>query len=310
VTTAFVFPGQGSQKVGMGSAWVAQLAVCRETFAEADDVLGMALSRLCLEGPEADLQLTANTQPAILTVSVAIHRALVAAGSAPTAACHAGHSLGEYSAHVAAGTLSFADALRLVRRRGELMQEAVPVGQGAMAAVLGGDAAQIAALAVAAAGVSGEVCVVANDNAPGQTVIAGHQAAVARAIALAKDFGARKAMLLPVSAPFHSPLMAPARLGLEPMLAASVFSDPRPPVVVNVDALPVTSAAAARDALVRQIDAPVRWVESVRCMTGLGVDRFIELGPGAVLAGMIKRIAEGVATVSVSEPEHLATLLG
>jgi [acyl-carrier-protein] S-malonyltransferase len=297
----------------MGRAWVERFRVARETFAEADDVLGFALSQLCFDGPEADLQLTANTQPAILTVSVAIHRVARAEGffGDGSVAMHAGHSLGEYSAHVAAGTLRFADALRLVRRRGELMQEAVPVGVGAMAAVLGADAGQVAALAAAAAAaVPGEVCVVANDNAPGQTVIAGHRAAVEKAIALARDFGARKAMPLPVSAPFHSPLMAPARTGLAPMLAATPFANPSPPVMVNVDAAPVTSGEAARDALVRQIDGPVRWVESVRAMADAGVTHFVELGPGAVLAGMIKRIVEGVTVVSVGEPEALAGMGG
>lgn len=313
MSTALVFPGQGSQKVGMGRAWVERFPLARETFAEADEALGFALSRLCFEGPEPDLQLTANTQPAILAVSVAIWRVARAEGLVrdATVTMHAGHSLGEYSAHVAAGTLTFADALRLVRRRGELMQAAVPVGQGAMAAVLGADAAQVAALAAAAAAaVPGEVCVVANDNAPGQTVIAGHRAAVEQAIVLAKEYGARKAMLLPVSAPFHSPLMAPARAGLAPLLAATTFADPRPPVMVNVDATLVTTGEAAREALVRQVDGPVRWVESVRVMADAGVTRCVELGPGAVLAGMIKRIVEGVAVVSVSEPEGLAVLSG
>ncbi len=303
--TAFVFPGQGSQKVGMGKAWAESHPESRAAFEEASEALGIDVARLCWEGPEADLQLTANTQPAILTVSVAIHRALAARGVQADAA--AGHSLGEYSAHVAAGTLTLADAVRLVRRRGTLMQEAVPVGVGAMAAILGLDPEQVAAAAREAAGDG--VCAVANYNSPEQTVIAGSRDAVERAMTLARERGAKRALPLPVSAPFHCALMAPARAGLEPDLAATPFRAPSLPVVVNIDALPVTTGEAARDALIRQIDGPVRWVESVRYLAGeLGVGRFVEVGPGNVLGGLIRRIVPGAETVSLSEPAGLAAL--
>jgi [acyl-carrier-protein] S-malonyltransferase len=305
---ALVFPGQGSQRVGMGKAWAEAHSEARTAFAEADAALGEPLSELCFQGPESELELTRNTQPAILTVSVAIHRVLVARGAPPPAVV-AGHSLGEYSALVAAGALDFADAVRLVRRRGELMQRAVPVGEGAMAAILGLDAAAVEAVA-AAAGRGPEICAVANYNAPEQTVVAGHRPAVERAMALARERGAKRALALPVSAPFHSPLMRPAREGLEPLLAAVEFGDPAVPVVANVDAAPVASGAAARDALVRQVDSAVRWVESVRWMAGEGgADMFLEIGPGAVLTGLVKRIVPGVAAASLSEPEGLEAAL-
>jgi [acyl-carrier-protein] S-malonyltransferase len=320
---AFVFPGQGSQKVGMGSAWAAVSPAARATFDEADAALGLPLARLCREGPEEELNLTANTQPALLAVSIAIHRALTApeppAGFAgpgswpplPRPVAMAGHSLGEWSALVAAGALDLGDALRLVRRRGELMQEAVPVGVGAMAALLGLDAAAAAAIARdAAAAEPGEVCTVANLNGPGQTVLAGHRRAIERAIVLAKERGARKAALLPVSAPFHSPLMRPARLAMAELLAATEFRDPEVPVVTNVDAAPVTSGAAARDALVRQIDSPVRWVESVEWMAAQGgVEALLEVGPGNVLSGLNRRIAGGVQAASLPDPDQLQRLL-
>lgn len=303
---AFVFPGQGSQKSGMGKAWSDGFAGARGAFAEADAALGESLSTLCFEGPDERLQLTANTQPAILAVSIAIARVLEAEGLRP--AIVAGHSLGEYSALVAAGALAFADALRIVRRRGELMQEAVPVGVGAMAAILGLEAEAVREVA-ATASVDGELCAVANYNSPEQTVIAGHKAAVERAMALAKERGAKRALPLPVSAPFHSPLMRPAREGLAPTLAATPFAGPRVPVVSNIDARPVAGGDAAREALVRQIDGPVRWVESVRFMVEhAGVDRFVEVGPGAVLCGLIKRIAPEARTLSLAEPANLAAL--
>ena len=284
---AFVFPGQGSQKVGMGRDWADTFTEASQAFAEADDVLGFSLSRLCWEGPAEDLQLTANTQPAILTCSVAMHRVVAAAGLAPIAV--AGHSLGEYSALVAAGALDFATALGLVRRRGELMQEAVPVGVGAMAAVMGLDAEAVEDAARRAAG--DQVCSVANLNSPQQTVIAGHREAVERAVALAKEAGARIAKLLPVSAPFHSPLMRPAREGLEPLLAEAAFRDPAVRVVTNIDASPATTAEQARAALGRQVDGPVRWVESVRWMIEEGAaDTFLEVGFGNTLTGLGKRI--------------------
>ncbi|HNZ96181.1 MAG TPA: ACP S-malonyltransferase [Thermoanaerobaculia bacterium] len=302
---AWVFPGQGSQKVGMGRVWAERYPEAAAVFAAADTALGEPLSRLCFEGPEETLQLTANTQPAILAASVAMLAACREALPAPVAV--AGHSLGEYSAHVAAATLPLAEALRLVRRRGELMQAAVPVGEGAMAALLGLDPGAVAALVREAAG--DEVCAVANLNSPEQVVIAGHRGAVERAIALARERGAKRALPLPVSAPFHCPLMAPARAGLTPDLEAAPFATPAIPVVTNIDARPVTSAAAARDALVRQIDGPVRWVEVVRHLVDdLGVEAIVEIGPGAVLAGLVKRIAPQVATLAINEPEALARL--
>ena len=306
--TGFVFPGQGSQKVGMGRAWADVSEEARRTFEEDDEVLGFPLSRLCWEGPEEELGLTTNTQPALLATSIAIYRSLLPQGLFVEPVAMAGHSLGEYSALVAADALSFADALRLVRRRGELMQEAVPVGVGAMAAFIGLDDQAVAALAADAS--EGEVCAVANYNSPGQTVIAGHKAAVDRAVALAKERGARKATLLAVSAPFHSPLMRPAREGMAPLLAATEFRDPQVPVVTNVDAAPVTSGGAAREALVRQIDSPVRWVESVLGMEeAFGVETFVEVGPGNVLTGLTKRIAQSARTTAVTDPDHLRQLL-
>ncbi len=309
MTTAWIFPGQGSQKVGMGRAWAEAHPAARAAFDEGSEALGLDLARLCWEGPESDLQLTENTQPAILVASVAIARVLAERGLAPDAV--AGHSLGEYSAHVAAGTLTLADAVRLVRRRGQLMQEAVPVGTGAMAAVLGLAPEAVAEVAAAAAAASGGVCSVANYNSPEQTVIAGHAGAVERAMALAKERGAKRALPLPVSAPFHCALMAPARAGLAPDLAVAPFAAPRFPVVVNVDARAVASGEAARDALVRQIDGPVRWVESVRELaTAHGATRFVEVGPGAVLTGLVKRIVPEAEALSVAEPDALAKLAG
>lgn len=318
IRIALIFPGQGSQKVGMGREWVERSPAARRTFEEADAALGEPLSRLCWEGPEEDLALTANTQPAILTASVAMLRALreeAVQGSGlealGTPVAVAGHSLGEYTALVAAGALDFADAVRLVRRRGELMQRAVPPGVGAMAAILALPADDVAAVVeeVSAEAGDGQVVAVANDNAPGQTVIAGHAEAVERACERAVQRGARKATRLAVSAPFHSPLMAPAREGMAPHLAAAEIADPEVPVVVNVDARPVTSGADLRDALVRQIDSPVRWVESVRRMEGeMGVDLFVEVGPGTVLTGMVKRIVDGARQLALGEPRNLDKL--
>lgn len=305
---AFVFPGQGSQKPGMGRVWADASPEARATFEEADEALGFPLSRLCFEGPEEDLNLTANTQPALVATAIAVHRALGALAPELQPVAVAGHSLGEYSALVAAGALGFADALRLVRRRGELMQEAVPVGVGAMAAIIGLDPETIAALAEEAA--QGEVCAVANYNGPAQTVIAGHKGAIDRAVALARERGARKATLLAVSAPFHSPLMRPAREGMAPLLEAAEFRDPKVPVVTNVDAAPATTGAAARDALIRQIDSPVRWVESALWIEdALGVEAFVEVGPGNVLSGMTRRIVRSARTTAISDPDHLRKLL-
>lgn len=309
MSTVLVFPGQGSQKVGMGGAWAERSPAAARTFEEADDVLGEPLSRLISEGPEDDLTLTANTQPAILTVSVAIHRALAERGIDLAPVAVAGHSLGEYSALVAAGALDFAAALALVRRRGELMQRAVPAGQGAMAAILGLDREAVAALVADAAAAGDGVVTVANDNSPGQIVIAGDAAAVDRAVALATERGARRATLLPVSAPFHSPLMAPAREGLTPHLTAAGIRDAAVPVVVNVDARAVTRGEELRDALVRQVDSPVRWVESIELAArDFAADTFVEIGPGSVLTGLIRRIVSGARTVSLGEPAGLEKL--
>jgi [acyl-carrier-protein] S-malonyltransferase len=292
---AFVFPGQGSQKVGMGKAVWTGSEAGRAVFEAADAALGESLSRLCFEGPEETLQLTANSQPAILTTSIALLRAL---GERCDAA--AGHSLGEYSAHVAAGTLAFEEAVRLVRQRGLYMQEAVPVGQGAMAAVLGGEAAAVEKICAEAGGVVEAV----NYNCPGQLVIAGDKEAVERASERIKELGA-KVRSLPVSAPFHCRLMRPAEDRFAPHLQRAAFADPQVPVYVNVDAAPVTSAAAARDALLRQISRPVRWEPSIRKMLQDGVGLFVEIGAGRVLAGMIKRIDKAATSVNVESPADL-----
>lgn len=312
-TIAYVFPGQGSQKIGMGRAWADQFPEARRTFEEADDVLGAPLSRLCWEGPEDELNLTINTQPALLTVSTAIFRSLPSFPGAETIrpVAMAGHSLGEYSALVAAGALSFADALRLVRLRGQLMQEAVPVGEGAMAALIGMDAEAAAALAAEVADpANGEICSVANLNGFVQIVIAGHTGAIDRAVALAKDRGAKKATRLAVSAPFHSPLMRPAREGMTGPLNEAEFRAPSVPVVTNVDAAPATTGEAVRDALIRQIDSPVRWVESILWMTeSAQVDTLLEVGPGTVLGGLNRRIAQGAMTPGTSDPDQLRKVL-
>lgn len=301
---AFVFPGQGSQKVGMGRDWAEAFPASRAVFEEADRVLGFDLTRLCWEGPEEELALTANLQPALVATSVAVLRAVETTGAAPVAV--AGHSLGEYSALVAAGTLELADALRLTRRRGELMQQAVPVGEGAMAAILALDDDAVREIVAEAAG--GEVLSVANLNAPGQVVVAGHRGAVERAVEIARERRG-KPRILPVSAPFHCSLMAPAREGLAPLLAETAFRDPAVPVVTNVDAAPAATGAAARDALERQIDSPVRWVESVEWMIDRGgVEAFVEVGPGAVLLNTIKRIRPEAGRIEIRGPEDLSHL--
>jgi [acyl-carrier-protein] S-malonyltransferase len=301
-TLALLFPGQGSQFVGMGRGLFESSAAARSVFEEADEVLGFPLSRLCFEGPEEDLQSTANTQPAILTHSIAALAELRA--SAPErlqgAGFAAGHSLGEYSAGVAAGALSFRDAVRLVRRRGEFMQEAVPHGVGAMAAVIGLPAAEVEAACREAAG--DEVVSAANYNSPEQTVIAGHAGAVDRASAACLARGAKRAIRLPVSAPFHSALMRPARERMQELLDATDFTDAAMPVITNVDAGPERRGAALRDALVRQIDSPVRWVESVRRLAAEGVDRALEIGPGNVLAGLVRRIEKTIRVEAAAGP--------
>jgi [acyl-carrier-protein] S-malonyltransferase len=298
VSLAFVFPGQGSQAVGMGRALADAFPESRAVFEEADQALGFALSRLCFEGPEEELRLTANTQPAILASSVAAFRALEARGLRPQWV--AGHSLGEYSALVAAGSLSLADALRTVRRRGEYMQEAVPVGVGAMAAILGLDLAAIESACAEAA--QGQVVAPANINCPGQVVIAGHKEAVARAIEGCKARGNKRAIPLPVSAPFHCALMLPAQERLAADLATLALRDPAVPLVNNVDARVVRSAGECREGLVRQVSGAVRWQQSVELLQQQGVTRYVEVGPGTVLTGLVKKIDREAALHAAGDP--------
>ncbi|HWJ55465.1 MAG TPA: ACP S-malonyltransferase [Vicinamibacterales bacterium] len=301
---AFIFPGQGSQRVGMGQAFAAADPIVRDTFAEADAALGAPLSRLCFEGPESELTLTENTQPAILTVSVAIARVLEARGWRPD--FYAGHSLGEYSAHVAAGTFAFADAVRTVRNRGRYMQEAVPVGTGAMAAILGLDGDAVAAACAEAA--NGDVVSPANLNAPGQVVIAGTTAAVQRAGAAARAAGAKRVIPLAVSAPFHCALMKPAEDRLAPELRALAVHAPRRPVVANIDAEPKTDGAAAVEALVLQVSGAVRWEAVVRRLASEGVRTYVEVGPGTVLAGLVRKIDRDARVASLEDPAGLDAL--
>ena len=303
VEAAFLFPGQGSQKVGMGRALHDNFPEARAVFAEVDDVLGYPLSKLCFEGPEAELTLTANAQPAIRTTSVAALRVL-AARSDVRPRVVAGHSLGEYSALVAAGALSLADAVRLVRMRGEFMQDAVPAGIGAMAAILGLSAEDVAAVCRDAAG--DEVVSPANLNGGGQVVIAGHKQAVDRACAAAKARGAKRAIPLSVSAPFHCALMQPAAERLAPELERVTVKNPEVPVVSNVEAAPNQEAARVRDLLARQVTAPVRWEESVQCLAGLGVDTVVEIGAGNVLGGLVRRIAPALAIHAAGDPDSIA----
>ena len=301
---AFLFPGQGAQAVGMGKALAETFPEARAVFDEADAALGRPLGRLCFDGPDDELALTENTQPAILTTSAAAYRVLEARGFAPSWV--AGHSLGEYSAHVAAGTFGFADAVRIVSHRGRYMQEAVPVGAGAMAAILGLDAATVAAACEAAA--QGDVVSPANLNAPGQVVIAGAKAAVERAGVQAKARGAKRVIALNVSAPFHCALMAPARARLEPELRALSVQAPRVPVVANVDALPRRDAASAIDALVAQVSGAVRWEDVIGYLVSAGVRAYVEVGPGTVLAGLVRKIDREAQVVSFGAPEQLAAV--
>jgi [acyl-carrier-protein] S-malonyltransferase len=306
---AFVFPGQGSQKVGMGKSLAERFPICRDTFAEADAALGEPLSALCFDGPEDRLLLTENTQPAILAMSTAVCRLVESEGVRPAFA--AGHSLGEYSAHVAAGTLSFADALRTVRRRGQYMQDAVPVGQGAMAAILMLDAESVArACADASSELGGRVVTPANLNAPGQVVIAGHADAVALAGEKAKALGARRVIPLAVSAPFHCALMKPAEERLALDLRTLAVHAPRVPVVANVDGEPKRDAASAIDALIRQVSSPVRWEQVVQRLIAEGARTFVELGPGAVLAGLVKKIDRSMTVMSIEDEAGLVAALG
>jgi len=298
---AFLFPGQGSQEVGMGRALAERSPAAAAVWAEADDALGFALSTLCFEGPAADLALTANTQPAVLTTSVAAAAALAERGVIPGLA--AGHSLGEYSALVVAGALRFAEAVRLVRRRGEFMQEAVSVGTGAMAALLGVELAT--AEQVCAEAAQGEVVGVANINSPGQIVIAGHRTAVERAVTAAAARGGKKSVLLPVSAPFHCALMKPAADRLAVELERVAVSDPRVPVIRNVDGGVTRTADEVRPFLVKQVASPVLWTDCVERLAREGATGFLEVGPGRVLTGLLKRTLDGVRGFPVEDPASL-----
>ena len=304
---AFLFPGQGSQAVGMGRELAERFPLAAQTFAEADAALGFPLSKLCFEGPEEDLRLTENTQPAIMTVSVAAARVLAEQGVSPTLA--AGHSLGEWSAHVIAGTLTFADALRAVKARGAAMQKAVPPGQGAMAAVLALDAAQVAEACVEAARETGLTVQAANLNSPGQTVISGAAAAVEKAAAICKAKGARRAVMLPVSAPFHCALMRPAQEEVARVLSGISMHDPRIPVAANVTGGLITTADATRDALIRQVTGAVRWVDCVQSLKGAGADLFVEVGPGKVLCGLLKQIDPELKSMNVEDVASLEKTL-
>ena len=300
-TLAFLFPGQGSQEVGMGRALAERSPAAAAVWAEADDALGFALSTLCFEGPAADLALTVNTQPAVLTTSVAAAAALAERGVIPGLA--AGHSLGEYSALVVAGALRFAEAVRLVRRRGEFMQEAVPAGTGAMAALLGVELAT--AEQVCAEAAQGEVVGVANINSPGQIVIAGHRTAVERAVTAAAARGGKKSVLLPVSAPFHCALMKPAADRLAVELERVTVSDPRVPVIRNVDGGVTRTADEVRPFLVKQVASPVLWTDCVERLAREGATGFLEVGPGRVLTGLLKRTLDGVRGFPVEDPASL-----
>ena len=302
---AFLFPGQGSQAVGMGKELAANYAVARQTFEEADDALRYKLSQLCFEGPEDKLKLTEITQPAILTASIAAFRVLRERSPKPDFV--AGHSLGEYSAHVAAGTLKFVDALRAVRNRGQYMQEAVPVGVGAMAAILGMTLDKVTEVCHESA--QGEVCQPANINSPEQIVVSGHTAAVQRAIHLATERGAKKAVSLPVSAPFHCALMQPAQAHLAIDLQKLDFQNPSCPVISNVDAALITEAEPARAALIRQVTGSVQWEPSIRMLIEKGINMFVEVGPGKVLWGLMRQIDRSKTCLTVGDEASLQKTL-
>ena len=306
---AFIFPGQGSQSVGMGKALADAFPQAKAVFDEVDQALSQKLSALMWEGPAEELTLTANAQPALMAVSLAAIRVLEAEAGLDLkkhAAFVAGHSLGEYSALAAAGSLSISDTARLLRIRGNAMQNAVPVGQGAMAALLGLE--YDVALEVAREAAQGEVCDTANDNGGAQVVVSGHKSAVERAVAIAQTRGAKRAVMLAVSAPFHCALMQPAADAMREALAGVTVNSPAVPVVANVEAAPITDPAAIRDALVRQVTGTVRWRESVAYMAAQGVDSFYEVGSGKVLTGLVKRIAAGASAVAIGTPEDVAAI--
>jgi len=296
-----MFPGQASQYPGMGKELAEKYPAARAVFAEADEALGFSISKMCFEGSEEELKQTANTQPAILTVSVAAYRVVAEKGLTPDFV--AGHSLGEYSALVAVGALNFSDAVRLVRKRGQYMQEAVPAGLGGMAAIMGISPAVVQDACKRAA--EGEICSPANLNSPEQTVISGHASAVKRAVEIASQLGAKRSMMLAVSAPFHSALMMPAQQKLEKDLRATSFADLQVPLVTNVDADTIRKGDEAREALIRQVTMPVRWEESMRLLLDEGVNTFLEVGPGRVLTGLMRQIERSVASLNVEDEKSL-----
>jgi [acyl-carrier-protein] S-malonyltransferase len=304
---AFLFPGQGSQSVGMGKGLYDKFPVARQTFEEANAALGYSILQLCFEGPEEKLKLTEITQPAILTVSIAAQRVLAEKGIAPQFV--AGHSLGEYSAHVCAGTLKFSDAVRLVRNRGKYMQEAVPVGVGAMAAILALPIDKLQSVCEQAAQETTEVVSPANINSPDQIVISGNKTAVERAADLAKEAGAKRAVMLPVSAPFHCALMKPAQERLAQDLSQAEFANPKVPVICNVDATAVSSGAVAREKLIRQVTGAVQWVPLIETLIANGVSTFVEVGPGKVLSGLMRQIDRSKTCLNVENSESLEKLV-